>query len=83
MLEWNSGQPLSQCAWCFCQRRRQIAEGGKLCLSVCGNLQHIWQHIIFLSFLLLYKSAIMPNAAKISYTNFQVNSVLKKKSLAY
>ena len=49
-------------------------------VSICGNLQHMTKHKIFkVVFLLPYTSAMMQNAAKISYTNFRVTFMLKKK----
>jgi hypothetical protein len=63
----------------FCQHCRGGTGLKTVFVSVCGNLQHIWQNI---RFLLPYTNAMMQNTAKINYTNFWVTSVLTKTSLA-
>jgi hypothetical protein len=52
-------------------------------VAVCGNLQHMTKQKIFKVVLLPYTSATRQNAAKISYINFWMKSVLRKTSLAY
>jgi hypothetical protein len=44
-------------------------------VSVCGNLQHIWQNLRFLKFFAFLHEPMLQNAAKISDTNLRVTSL--------